>query len=82
MISIKSLRGCNSADKFGTCVGCGKFSDSDAKMVRITFDYNEGYSRTSVCLCNDCREELEKELTKGQKSDKESIYEAVDSTKW
>jgi hypothetical protein len=60
MIKIEYLRDCTGASKFGTCMGCGKGSQDDPSMIRLTIsNNNSGHIQgTSICLCNRCRVEL------------------------
>ena len=60
MIDIRYLRDCNGADRFGTCMGCGKGSREDQGLVRMTFSFIGG--GTSVCVCNDCRKDLMRKI--------------------
>lgn len=64
MIKMQYLVDCNGADKFGTCMGCGKGSKEDQWMVRIivSFDNHGARQGTTFCLCNECRSEMRGEL--------------------
>ncbi len=62
MISVTYLADCKGAEKFGTCVSCGKDSKDDPQMVRVTYSYHEGRCRTSTCLCDECRHLLFKKI--------------------
>lgn len=55
MIKVEYLQGCDGAAKFGTCASCGKGSKEDPLMVRVTYSYNNDKTRTSNCLCDECR---------------------------
>lgn len=60
MIKIQYLVDCNGADRFGTCMGCGKGNREDQGLVRITFSFIGG--GTSVCVCSDRRKDLMKKI--------------------
>lgn len=58
MIKMVYLVDCNGADKFGTCMGCGRSNKEDPWMIRITLSFtNHG---TSFCLCDECRTEMKR----------------------
>lgn len=58
MIEIKYLIDYDGADKYGTCAGCGKFSEDDPAMIRVRFEYNNIGHGSAICLCDKCRHEL------------------------
>ena len=62
MIKVEYLADLPGAQKFGTCVSCGKDSKDDPQMVRVTYTYNNDHCRTSNCLCNACRRLLFKTI--------------------
>ena len=64
MIKMQYLVDCNGADRFGTCMGCGKGDKEDPWMVRIivSFDNHGARQGTTFCLCNKCRNEMRKEM--------------------
>ena len=60
MIQIRYLCDIKNGGRFGTCSGCGKFSDEDSSMIRMTVS-NDCAGReqgTSLCLCKNCRQAL------------------------
>ena len=63
MIEVGYLVDSKGAQKFGTCASCGKGSDDDPKMVRVTYSHHDSISRTSNCLCADCRRLLLKTIS-------------------
>ena len=65
MVSIEYLRDCKGSNKFGTCNGCGKFSNEDESLVRIRFvnENTGGWQGTSICLCSECRNHLFSQLS-------------------
>lgn len=64
MINVEYLHECSGADRFGTCVGCGKGSDEDIWMSRVTIIFdNYGHRQgNSFCLCGKCRNVLLRKL--------------------
>lgn len=58
MITVQYIADLKGAQRFGTCVACGKNSADDPKMVRVTYTYHDGKCTTSACFCDDCRREL------------------------
>lgn len=69
MIEVGYLVDSKGAQKFGTCASCGKGSDDDPKMVRVTYSHHDSISRTSNCLCADCRRLLLKTIRDGIKDE-------------
>ena len=63
MIEVGYLVDSKGAQKFGTFASCGKGSDDDPKMVRVTYSHHDSISRTSNCLCADCRRLLLKTIS-------------------
>ena len=65
MIDIRYLRDCNGADRFGTCMGCGKGEKDDSEMARITISFQFrnpskyiSSQGSAVCICSNCRKKL------------------------
>ena len=60
MIHVNYLMDLHGADKFGSCIACGKNGKEDQKMVRVTFMRNNYGNQTGLvlCLCDECRKEL------------------------
>lgn len=58
-MKIQYVKNGKGADKFGTCVECGKDSYLDEFLVRLTFG---NICKTSFCLCSDCLNRLIGEL--------------------
>lgn len=56
-MKIKKLVNCVGAERFGTCVECGKGSKKDPEMLKIVWDTN-----SSVCLCKECAAKLKNQL--------------------
>lgn len=53
---IKSAT-CERAERFGTCVECGKYSKEDPNMFKIIWDGN-----SSTILCKECSIKLKNKL--------------------
>jgi hypothetical protein len=62
MIKVKYLADCEGANKYGTCVSCGRDSKDDPHMIRVTYTYHNDRCRTSTCLCTECRKLLFKTI--------------------
>lgn len=65
MIEVKTLSDLDGADKYGTCMSCGKSSEFDKGMVRITALQKlplGTYQGTAVCLCERCKKVLKEML--------------------
>lgn len=58
-MKIQYVKKGKGAEKFGTCIECGKDSSLDEFLVRLTF--GNVYS-ASFCLCSDCLNRLIGEL--------------------
>lgn len=52
MYRIEKLAECKGSGRFGTCSGCGKSSDADTEMIRVSIGRYEQW--TSICLCKEC----------------------------
>ena len=58
-MKIKKLVNCDGAEKFGTCVECGKGSKEDPDMVKIVWDGN-----SSTILCKECMLNLKRNISR------------------
>ena len=60
MIRLNYLADLKGADKFGSCIACGKSAKEDKKMVRVIFTRNNYGNQNGLvlCLCDECRKEL------------------------
>ena len=56
-MKITRLSTCEGAERFGTCVECGKGSKEDPEMFKITWDGN-----SSTILCKECAIKLKNKL--------------------
>lgn len=56
-MKIIKLSTCEGAERFGTCVECGKGSKADPEMFKITWNGN-----SSTILCKECLIKLKNKL--------------------
>ena len=56
-VKITKLSTCEGAERFGTCVECGKGSKEDPEMFKITWNGN-----SSTILCKECLIKLKNKL--------------------
>ncbi len=54
-MKIQYVKNCKGAEKFGTCIECGKDSYLDENLVRITLG---NIHHASFCLCSRCLNRL------------------------
>ena len=57
MITIKKSSELSGANRFGTCISCGAFSE-DGDIFKITLFGASKYQGSVVCLCYQCMKEL------------------------
>ena len=58
-MKIQKIKGLQGADKFGTCIECGKTSYDSQELVRISLG---SVHKMSACLCPECLNRLIGEL--------------------
>ncbi len=58
-MKIQYVKNGKGAEKFGTCIECGKDSYLDEHLVRLTLG---SMHHASFCLCSDCLNRLIGEL--------------------
>ena len=57
LMKFTKLSTCEGAERFGTCIECGKGSKEDPEMFKITWDGN-----SSIILCKKCAIKLKNKL--------------------
>ena len=65
MIEVITLSDMKGADRIGTCLSCGTYSDEDREMVRICVGMRHtigGYQGATICLCKKCKNVLKEML--------------------
>ena len=73
MIIIRKLKDLRGAERFGTCMSCGRGSADDDGMMRVTLQFGvagEKYMQgTSFCVCAYCMKHFQQQIQSALKGE-------------